>query len=99
MYPSTDRILESSLYVADVTRSAQFYERVFGFRVAGPTTGFTGAGLPEHWLGGWVGGCRDRCGGSRCSLEPQLQLDAGGDRAGPGDDRGGSWHIQHVVCF
>lgn len=26
-------ILESSLYVADVARSAQFYERIFGFRV------------------------------------------------------------------
>ena len=33
MYPSTDGILESSLYVADVDRSAQFYEKIFGFRV------------------------------------------------------------------
>ena len=33
MHPSTDGILESSLYVADVARSAQFYERIFGFRV------------------------------------------------------------------
>ena len=33
MFPKTDGILESSLYVADVTRSAQFYEKIFGFRV------------------------------------------------------------------
>jgi catechol 2,3-dioxygenase-like lactoylglutathione lyase family enzyme len=33
MPPQTDGILESSLYVADVARSAQFYERIFGFRV------------------------------------------------------------------
>jgi len=32
MPPRTDGILESSLYVADVARSAQFYERIFGFR-------------------------------------------------------------------
>jgi catechol 2,3-dioxygenase-like lactoylglutathione lyase family enzyme len=33
MRPKTEGILESSLYVADVTRSAQFYEKIFGFRV------------------------------------------------------------------
>jgi catechol 2,3-dioxygenase-like lactoylglutathione lyase family enzyme len=33
MFPKTDGILESSLYVADVTRSARFYEKIFGFRV------------------------------------------------------------------
>ena len=33
MFPKTDGILESSLYVADVARSAQFYEKIFGFRV------------------------------------------------------------------
>jgi catechol 2,3-dioxygenase-like lactoylglutathione lyase family enzyme len=32
MHPPTQGILESSLYVADVPRSAQFYERIFGFR-------------------------------------------------------------------
>jgi catechol 2,3-dioxygenase-like lactoylglutathione lyase family enzyme len=33
MPPKTEGILESSLYVADVSRSVQFYERIFGFRV------------------------------------------------------------------
>src|SRR5215467_3394665 len=33
MPPSTQGILESSLYVADVSASARFYERIFGFRV------------------------------------------------------------------
>ena len=33
MPPKTDGVLESSLYVADVARSAEFYERIFGFRV------------------------------------------------------------------
>src|SRR5260370_41984573 len=33
MHPSTEGILESSLYVTDVARSAQFYEKIFGFRV------------------------------------------------------------------
>ena len=32
MPPSTDGILESSLYVTDVARSARFYQRIFGFR-------------------------------------------------------------------
>ena len=32
MHPKTEGILESSLYVADVARSAQFYEKIFGFR-------------------------------------------------------------------
>ncbi len=33
MRPNTQGILESSLYVTDVARSAQFYEKIFGFRV------------------------------------------------------------------
>jgi catechol 2,3-dioxygenase-like lactoylglutathione lyase family enzyme len=33
MRPKTDGILESSLYVADLARSVQFYETIFGFRV------------------------------------------------------------------
>jgi len=33
MPPTTNGILESSLYVDDVARSAQFYEKIFGFRV------------------------------------------------------------------
>jgi len=33
MPPKTDGILESSLYVSDVPRSARFYEETFGFRV------------------------------------------------------------------
>ena len=33
MHPRIDGILESSLYVSDVQRSARFYEEMFGFRV------------------------------------------------------------------
>src|SRR5258708_35432 len=33
MHPNTGGILESSLYVADVARSAKFYEKIFGFQV------------------------------------------------------------------
>ena len=33
MPPKTEGILESSLYVADVSRSVRFYEGIFGFRV------------------------------------------------------------------
>jgi len=33
MHPKTEGILESSLYVTDVARSAQFYEKIFGFQV------------------------------------------------------------------
>ena len=33
MPPKTRGILESSLYVSDVARSARFYEETFGFRV------------------------------------------------------------------
>ena len=33
MHPDTEGILESSLYVTDVSGSAQFYEKIFGFRV------------------------------------------------------------------
>jgi catechol 2,3-dioxygenase-like lactoylglutathione lyase family enzyme len=31
--PQTEGILESSLYVDDVTRSAEFYRKIFGFRM------------------------------------------------------------------
>ena len=33
MHPKVEGILESSLYVADVNRSVQFYRKIFGFRV------------------------------------------------------------------
>jgi len=33
MHPKTEGILESSLYVDDVARSAHFYEKIFGFAV------------------------------------------------------------------
>lgn len=33
MHPNTEGILESSLYVTDVARAAQFYEKIFGFHV------------------------------------------------------------------
>jgi catechol 2,3-dioxygenase-like lactoylglutathione lyase family enzyme len=33
MHPNTEGILESSLYVTEVVRSARFYEKVFGFQV------------------------------------------------------------------
>jgi catechol 2,3-dioxygenase-like lactoylglutathione lyase family enzyme len=33
MRPKSEGILESSLYVSDVARAAQFYEKIFGFRV------------------------------------------------------------------
>jgi catechol 2,3-dioxygenase-like lactoylglutathione lyase family enzyme len=33
MPPKTDGILESSLYVNDVSRSIRFYQEIFGFRV------------------------------------------------------------------
>ena len=33
MHPNAEGILESSLYVTDVARSAQFYEKIFGFHV------------------------------------------------------------------
>ena len=33
MYPKSDGLLESSLYVQDVPASARFYERIFGFRM------------------------------------------------------------------
>ena len=33
MHPKTEGILESSLYVTDVVRSARFYEKIFGFEV------------------------------------------------------------------
>lgn len=31
--PETEGLLESALYVEDVTRSAEFYEKIFGFRM------------------------------------------------------------------
>ena len=33
MHPQSEGLLESSLYVDDVVRSALFYEKIFGFRV------------------------------------------------------------------
>ena len=33
MHPKSEGILESSLYVNDVAGSAQFYEKIFGFRI------------------------------------------------------------------
>jgi catechol 2,3-dioxygenase-like lactoylglutathione lyase family enzyme len=33
MHPNCEGLLESSLYVSDVARSARFYEKTFGFRV------------------------------------------------------------------
>ena len=33
MHPRSEGILESSLYVKDVACSAQFYEKIFGFRI------------------------------------------------------------------
>lgn len=33
MHPKTDGILESCLYVRDVSRSVRFHEEMFGFRV------------------------------------------------------------------
>jgi catechol 2,3-dioxygenase-like lactoylglutathione lyase family enzyme len=33
VHPNTEGILETSLYVTDVARSARFYEKIFGFRV------------------------------------------------------------------
>jgi catechol 2,3-dioxygenase-like lactoylglutathione lyase family enzyme len=33
MHPKSEGILESSLYVNDVARSARFYEKIFGFRI------------------------------------------------------------------
>jgi catechol 2,3-dioxygenase-like lactoylglutathione lyase family enzyme len=33
MHPKTGGILESSLYVSDLPRSARFYQEIFGFRV------------------------------------------------------------------
>lgn len=33
MNPKTEGILESSLYVNDLARSARFYEKIFGFEV------------------------------------------------------------------
>jgi len=42
MRPKAEGILESSLYVTDVARSSQFYEKIFGFRVI---SDFGGRGL------------------------------------------------------
>jgi catechol 2,3-dioxygenase-like lactoylglutathione lyase family enzyme len=33
MHPKTSGILESSLYISDLSRSIRFYEEIFGFRV------------------------------------------------------------------
>ena len=39
MHPKTEGFLESSLYVTDVGRAAQFYEKIFGFRVISDFSG------------------------------------------------------------
>ena len=39
MHPKTQGILESSLYVDDVNRSARFYEKIFGFQVISDFSG------------------------------------------------------------
>ena len=39
MHPKTEGILESSLYVDDVARSAHFYEKIFGFAVIADFSG------------------------------------------------------------
>jgi catechol 2,3-dioxygenase-like lactoylglutathione lyase family enzyme len=45
MHPKSEGILESSLYVADVAGSAQFYRRIFGFQVI---SDFGGRGCAMH---------------------------------------------------
>ena len=63
MNPKTEGILESSLYVDDVTRSAQFYEKIFGFRVISdfaPRGGAMGAGTRQVLLLFKKGGSRAR---------------------------------------
>ena len=59
MHPKTEGILESSLYVDDAIRSAQFYKKIFGFRVSSDLAprGRSGSGYPpsivvvqERWL-------------------------------------------------
>jgi catechol 2,3-dioxygenase-like lactoylglutathione lyase family enzyme len=37
--PHVNGVLETSLYVESAARSAEFYERVFGFHAIGPTVG------------------------------------------------------------
>ena len=63
MRPKTEGILESSLYVDDVTRSAQFYEKIFGFRVISdfaPRGCAMGAGTHQVLLLFQKGGARTR---------------------------------------
>jgi len=63
MHPKTEGILESSLYVDDVTRSAQFYEKIFGFRVISdfaPRGCAMGAGTRQVLLLFKKGGSRTR---------------------------------------
>jgi catechol 2,3-dioxygenase-like lactoylglutathione lyase family enzyme len=45
MRPKTDGILESSLYVSDLSRSVRFYQEVFGFSVI---SDFSGRGCAMH---------------------------------------------------
>ena len=45
MHPKTDGILESSLYVSDLPRSARFYQETFGFPVISE---FGGRGCAMH---------------------------------------------------
>ena len=37
--PTVNGIIESSLYVDSVTRSVEFYQRIFGFEIIGPAEG------------------------------------------------------------
>jgi catechol 2,3-dioxygenase-like lactoylglutathione lyase family enzyme len=62
MHPHTEGILESSLYVTDVARSARFYEKTFGFRVISDFGGrgcAMGAGDRQILLLFKKGGSRD----------------------------------------
>ena len=61
-HPRTEGILESSLYVDDVTRSARFYEKIFGFRAIsdfGPRGCALGAGDRQVLLLFQKGGSRE----------------------------------------
>jgi len=80
MHPKTEGILESSLYVDDVTRSAQFYERIFGFRVISdfsPRGCAMGAGPSQVLLlfrkGGSQGGGAPHDGGGELHLAFAIQ--------------------------
>ena len=54
MRPKTEGILESSLYVADVARSAQFYEKIFGFQVISDFGGRAWTDADAAWTRSWM---------------------------------------------